>query len=82
MVPKLETMIQELLKRLVMTKAGETTLLELVSQAPELTEAFAAFATAARERADYDPILALGSDPITLDVTDASDKHDAYLYTL
>ena len=27
-----------------------------------------------------DPILALGKDPITVDVDDASDNHDRYLY--
>jgi len=27
-----------------------------------------------------DPILALGSQPLADEITDASDKHDAYLY--
>ncbi|HST05057.1 MAG TPA: hypothetical protein VLQ48_10005 [Chloroflexia bacterium] len=27
-----------------------------------------------------DPILELGKHPITIDVTDASEKHDLYLY--
>ncbi len=78
---RLETVIQELLERLVMTKAGESTLLELVVRDPELTDAFAAFATVASEHAGSDPILALGTDPITIDVDDASDNHDLYLYT-
>lgn len=28
-----------------------------------------------------DPILGLGSDPIDLDLTDAAEEHDRYLYT-
>lgn len=30
--------------------------------------------------ASQDPILSLGKHPITIDVTDASEKHDRYFY--
>jgi hypothetical protein len=84
---QLETLIQELIERLVMTKVGESTLLSLVAQEPGLMKDLAVLALAAREHdaqriADSDPILALGSDPVTIDITDASENHDIYLYTL
>lgn len=82
----LETLIQALIEQLVTIKVGDATLLSLMAQDPGFMKDVATFALKQRGydevKAGADPILTLGTEPIMLDVTDASENHDAYLYTL